>query len=341
MPIAGTGIAPAAGGIFNELTSLTRRAYMRRLVVQLYYATPTLMMLLGGAQRAAGGVNPITAPVQLSSMVQGAWVGYTGAFNKPQVVPGSSAAQWNLSYFSVPVPLVLGEALLQSTEAIIPILDARMNDVRAVTVQQMSQALFTNNTANALMPSSFVDGFDNGANVATYGGINRNAAGNGKWKGQLYPNAGAVLTQNLMSQYSIQITDAAGGEMPKFAIMSPSDFATLSSSLQTKENIYVTPGAPYTTNLGTQIRSGFPNIIISGVTFFLDHFQPKGTITFVNQDYTNLYLSDDAPFVFSGFYSAIPVLQIAQIGIALCGYNVITTKPVANANITGVTGGAF
>jgi hypothetical protein len=36
--------------------------------------------------------------------------------------------------------------LIQSTEAIIPIIDARMNDVYAVMAQQMGGAIFTNNT---------------------------------------------------------------------------------------------------------------------------------------------------------------------------------------------------
>ncbi len=338
--LGGTGVVPGSTtATFTELTALTRRAFIPRVTVQIYFSTPTLMLFLGNAQKSAGGMNQITGPVQGQSMVQGAWTGYAGTFNKPQVIPGVNTFAFNTAYFVVPVPLVLGESLLQSTEAIVPILDVRMNDVYAVTAQQMGSALFTNNTNNSLMPSSFIDGFDNGTSVGTYGGINRNATGNAFWQGQVYPNAAAVLTRQAMSQYLIQITDLAGGEAPDFVIMSPSDYAALTSVLIGTEQVFVTPGKTW--DMDSPIRSSFPNIVISGVPFFMDHWCPKGTIVFVNSKYTAMYLSEDAPFAFSGFYSAIPLMQIAQVGVMIVGYQLITTKPVANALVTGVTGGAF
>lgn len=341
--LGGTGVVPGSStSIFTELTSLTRRAFIPRVTVQIYFSTPTLMLLMGNAQRSAGGLNQITGPVQGQSMVQGAWTSYSGSFNKPQVIPGVQNFAFNTSYFVVPVPLVLGESLLQSTEAVVPILDVRMNDVYAVTAQQMGSAIFTNNTANNLMPSSFIDGFDNGTNVATYGGINRNAAGNSFWQGQLYAGAGAVLLRASMAQYLIQITDAAGGEAPDFVVMSPSDFAALNSTFigtTGPEQYYVPAGKSF--DADTPIRSSFPNINISGVPFYCDHWCPKGSIFFVNSKYTAMYLSEDAPFAFSGFYSAIPLMQIAEIGVMIVGYQIITSKPVANAIVSGVTGGAF
>ena len=338
--LGGSGVVPGGTtATFNELNALTRRAFIPRVTVQLYFSTPTLMLLMGNAQRSAGGLNQITGPVQGTSMVQGAWTNYSGTFNKPQVIPGVMNFAFNTAYFVVPVPLVLGEALLQSTEAVVPILDVRMNDVYAVTAQQMGSAIFTNNTANPLMPSSFVDGFDNGTNVATYGGINRNAAANTFWQGQYYSGVGGVLTRQSMAQYLIQVTDVAGGEAPDFVVMSPSDYAALNSTMIGTENIYVPPGKAY--DMDTPIRSSFPNIFISGVPFFMDHWCPKGTLFMVNSKYTSMFLSEDAPFAFSGFYSAIPLMQIAQLGVMIVGYQIITTKPLANAIITGITGGAF
>lgn len=295
------------------------------------------MVMLGGAQRSAGGVNQITAPVQGASMVQGAWVGYAGNFNKPSILPGAQVAQWNTSYFLVPVPLVLGEALLQSTEAIIPILDARMNDVRAVMIQQMSQAMFTNNQSNPLMPDSFATAFDDGTNVTTYGGINRSA--NPFWQGQFYQNQGAILTRGNLSSLSLQITDRAGGEFTPMCIMSPGDFATLQSTIIGTEQVNVFPGGRY--NLDTNLRSGFPNINVNGVTYFNDHWCPTGTMYYINPKYTAIYLSDDAAFDFSGFYSTIPMMQVAQVGVGIVGYNLVSVKPKSGAQVTGITGAAF
>ena len=339
MPISNTGVVPG-GAVYNELTALTRRAFIPRVTVQLYFASPTLMMLLGNAQKSAGGLSQITGPVQGASMVQGAWTGYSGTFNKPQVIPGMKNFEFNTTYFVVPVPLVLGESLIQSTEAVVPILDVRMNDVYAVTNQQMSSALFSNNSANPLMPTGFVDAFDNGTNVPTYGGINRTTVGNQFWQGQYY-NAGAanILNRATLGSYLIQITDAAGGEKPDGVLMSPSDFATLQASFTGTEVTNLYPGK--VGDVDTQMRSTFSNLIIDGVPFYMDHWCPKGTMYFLNSKYINMYLSEDAPFAFSGFYSAIPLMQIAQIGVMIVGYQIVCTKPISGAVVTNFIGGAF
>ena len=338
--IGGAGIVPADNtNLFAELTALTRRAYIPKVVVQLYYSSPTLMLLMGNAQRSAGGLNQITFPVQGQSMVQGAWTGYSGSFNKPQVIPGTQAAAFNTSYFTVPVPLVMGEALLQSTEAIVPIIDVRMNDVFAVTNQQMSSALFTNNAANPLMPQSFIDAYDNGTNVATYGGISRGAANNAFWQGQFYPGAGAINTRQAWASRLIQITDRAGGEAPNCVMLSPADYAALNETFIGTEQVRVQPGNEF--SMDTAIRSSFPNLNINGVPFFCDHWIPTGEAYVPNSKYLSLYLSEDAPFAFSGFYSTIPLMQIAQVGVMIVGYNLLCTKPVSGARLTGITGGAF
>src|SRR5882672_4822146 len=107
--LGGSGVVPGSSSqIFLELTSLTRRAFIPRVTVQIYFSTPTLMLLMGNAQRSAGGLNQITGPVQGQSMIQGAWTSYSGTFNKPQVIPGVQDFAFNTSYFVAPVPLVLG-----------------------------------------------------------------------------------------------------------------------------------------------------------------------------------------------------------------------------------------
>lgn len=337
--LGGTGVVPGSSTqTFTELNALTRRAFIPRVTVQIYFSTPTLMMLMGNAQRSSGGMNQITGPVQGQSMVAGAWSGYSGSFNKPQVIPGVQNFAFNTAYFLVPVPLVMGEILLQSTEAVVPILDVRMNDVYAVAAQQMGSAIFTNNSANTLMPAGFVEAFDDGTVVATYGGINRNGSGNSFWKAQKI-NVGGAFTRQSFANNLIQVTDQAGGEAPDFAVMSPSDYAAFSGVITATENVYQTPGK--VGDMDTAIRTSFPNIFVAGIPVYLDHWCPKGTAYFVNTKYTAMYLSEDAPFVFSGFYSAIPVMQVAQVGVMIVGYQIICSKPVSGCQLTGITGGAF
>jgi len=350
MSILGTGVTPT-GSIGSELTAVTRRAFIPKLVVQLYYSSPSLYFMMSGAQKAAGGIAQITVPLQGQSMVQGQFTGYAGGFNQPSVIPGIQNGQWNLAYWVVPIPLLLGESVLQSTEAVVPLLKARMNDAYAVTWQNMARLMYTNNTGNSQAPDSFYNAFDDGTNVPVYGGINRTAAGNSNFKGQ-YINAGAGSTWNTnyttattgwsraaMAALLMKITDAAGGEAPTFVVMNPADYSTLNGNFIGNEQQFVMPGRQY--DMNTEARSSFPNLNVSGVPIFADHFVQVGTMFAANVKYTSMFLSADAAFDFSGFYSLVPVNQIGQQGIVIVGYDVVSTKSVSGAFIYGFGGNAY
>lgn len=351
MPLPGLGVAPASGSLYNELSAVTRRAFVPRLFVQLYFGSPTLFYLTGNAQRAAGGLNQVTVPLQGNSMVQGQFTGYGGGFNSPNVTPGIQNAQFNLAYWVVPVPLPFGETIIQATEREISILKARMNDVYAVTRQNMATLLFTNNASNPLYPDSFQNAFDDGTNFPTYGGISRTTAGNSNFQGQ-YINttsfntaygtlspASIGFTRTTMATLLAQVTDRAGGEAPTFVVMAPGDYARLNEDFIGTETIFKDPGASYT--MDTAVRTSFPNLNVSGVPIFADHFCPTGSVFGVNCKYTAMYLSEDAAFDFSGFYSLVPLGQMGQQGVVVVGYDLLTAKSKSGFWCYGVTGARF
>lgn len=349
MPVSGTGVVPT-GALYTELSAVTRRAFVPRLFVQMYFASPSLFYLMGNAQKAAGGLNQVTVPMQGQSMVQGQFTGYGGGFNSPVVTPGIQNGQWNLAFWVVPIPLPFGESVIQSTETVIPLLKARMNDAYAVTKQQMATLLYTNNSGNTLYPDSFQSAFDNGTNFPTYGGINRNAAGNSNFQGQ-YINLGATpwsasgyfsasATRKGMAALLAYVTDKAGGESPTYVVMNPSDFASLNSDFIGVEQVFIDPNKTYG-GMSANIRSSFPNINVSGVPIFADHFVPKGSMFGCNTKYTAMYLSEDAAFDFSGFYSLVPLGQIGQQGIVVIGYDVISAKSSSGFWAYGLPGGIW
>lgn len=333
MPLPGLGVAPAAGSLYNELASATRRAFVPRLFVQIYFGSPSLFYMMGNAQRAAGGLNQITIPAQGQSMVQGQFTGYGGGFNSPVITPGIQNLQFNLAYWVVPIPLPFGETIIQATDREISILKARMNDVYAVTRQNMARLQFTNNSSSPLLPDSFLNAFDGGTNFPTYGGINRNNAGNSAFKGQyINLNSGTFslgtvgFTRKSMATLLSYVTDQAGGESPTFVVMNPGDYATLNNDFIGIEQIHQIPPAQGLT-MDTAVRSSFPNLYVSGVPIFADHFCPQGTVVGSNVKYTSMYLSEDAAFDFSGFYSLVPLGQIGQQGVVVVGYDLVTAKP--------------
>jgi len=302
--------------------------------------------MTGNAQRAAGGLNQVTIPLQGNSMVQGQWTGYGGGFNSPVITPGVQNGQWYLAYWVVPVPLPFGETIIQATDRELSLLKTRMNDVYAVTRQNMARLSFTNNAANPQMPDSFYNAFDDGTNVPTYGGINRNAAGNSAFKGQLinlnsgtYSQGAAGFTRAGMATLLAGTTDAAGGEAVTFVVMNPGDYATINNTFISIEQLNPPPGSTYT--MDTAVRSSFPNLVVSGVPIFADHFCPKGEVYGINVKYTSMYMSEDAAFDFSGFYSLVPLGQMGQQGVVVVGYDILSAKSVSGFHGTGLLGAAF
>jgi hypothetical protein len=346
LPLPGIGVAPAAGSLYTELAAATRRAYVPRLFVQIYFGSATLFYMTGNAQRAAGGLNQITIPMQGASMVQGQFTGYGGGFNSPQIIPAVQNGQWNMAYWVVPVPLPFGETVIQATDREISLLKARMNDVYAVTRQNMARLMFTNNAANPLFPNSFQDAFDDGTNFPTYGGISRNATGNSAFKGKyINLNSGtfslgtAGFTRQTMSTLLNYVTDQAGGEAPTFVVMNPGDYATLNNTFIGIEQLNPAVGNQYT--MDTAVRSSFPNLNVSGIPIFQDHFCPVGNVFGVNVKYTAMYLSEDAAFDFSGFYSLVPLGQIGQQGVVVVGYDVVSSKSSSGFWGYNLQGAAF
>ncbi len=338
MPQLGVGIVPS-GAIGNELVAVTRRAFIPRLVVQIYKATPLLSLLMRNAQRAKGGVSQVTVPVQGGSFVNWSWSDYSGVFPQPAVQTAAQNAEFNLKLGVIPIPFMGMEALIQSSEVVIPILKARMADAKTVGVQAISQSLFVNNASLPNQTDSLVQAYDDGTTVTTYGGINRTSAGNSFWKSTLKASAGAILTRVAFIKNIVQTTALAGGEAPDFVVMAPGDWTTLMTDFMSLETFQTTPNSRY--GADDIINAGFRGLMLGDTPIFLDPFCPTGTAFIFNSRYLALYVSEDAPWAFSGFYSAIPNLQIANIGVVIVAFNVVCTKPISGMRITGITGAAF
>jgi len=334
--VTGTGFIPASGSITNEINAVTRRAFIPKLVVQIYQAAPLLNMAMRNAQRARGGLNQITVPVQGASFVQFNWTDYSGGFPQPSVETAIQNAAWNLSVGTVPIPLLGMESLVQSSETIIPIVKARMADAKTVAVQNIATSLFASSAGNQLAINGLEDVYDNGTNVATYGGLNRNSAA--FWKGQLYtssitPGRQTMLTQIMATQ------SGAGGEAPDFIVMSPGDWTTLMADFLALEQFRTTPDSRYGTD--DAVNAGFRCIMLGDTPILADSFCPNGQAYLINSRYLALYIHEDANFAFSGFQSLIPNNQLANVGVVIVAMALACSKPVSGRQLSNVAGAAF
>lgn len=336
MPIPGTGLVPQSGAVYSELTAVTRRAFVPKMVVQLYKAAPLLSMSMRNAQRARGGLSQVSIPVQGSSYVSFSWTGYDGAFPQPAVQAAAQTAQFNLSVGAVPIPLLGMESLIQQTEAIIPIARARMADATTVARQAIAGALFGSSAGNPLAINGLLDAYDDGTTVATYGGLSRTA--NPFWASTVYSTSLTPSRATMIARI-MQLTTIAGGEAPDLVIMSMGDWTTLLSDFMQAETFFTTPDSKYGND--NAVNAGFRCLMLGNTPILADPFCPTGTAYLINSKYLAMYLSEDANFAFSGFHSLIANNQIASVGVVISALALVCSKPKSGMRLSSVAGAAF
>lgn len=333
MATLGQGII-SSGNIGTELTYLTRRGFIYKMIVQIYNSSPTIAGLLASAQTASGGVNPITVPVQGSAYTTPGWTDYSGSFNAPTVNQGAYNAQFNLKALVVPIPFLGMEGLVQVDEAIIPRIEAVMNDATNSCIDTLATALYANIGSNTQQLVGFPGAIDDGTSISTYGGLNRTTYT--WWQAKRYTETTAAPTRDLMLKYCAGTVKNCG-EMPSYGVTGPGTWHKLATDFLGYERYNVSADGTYSEGGTGTAKSYFQAIMVAGVPVYLDPYATEGTIYWFNDNYGGLYIHKDAAFGFTGFQSTLPNYQIGYIGAVLTLLELVLVKPKAFTVATGLT----
>ena len=327
MPIGG-GILPASGSTqYNELTYVTRRAFIPKLVVQLYNSTPLMAALIANSQQASGGVSSVTVPVQGSQFVNAQWSDYSGSFSQPAVQQGAFNAEFNLKLMIAPVPFLGMEGAVQQDHAIIPLIEARMNDATNVMMDAMATALY-NNTTNT---QQFIGLPAAVSSSGTYGNISRTTYA--WWQSKAYAAGSVNPTRQNVLQY-ISGTVKNGAEVPSFGVCGFGTWTLLAQDYVGQEQYVITPGSGFDAD-GNGPQAAFRALMVAGVPIYPDPYCPEGTLYLLNTNYLSLYIHDQGSFVFTGFESTLPNWQIGYVGAVLMIAELVNTKPKSMTVVTG------
>jgi hypothetical protein len=329
MPVLGQGIVPS-GSIATELTAVTRRAFIPKLVVQLYNSTPLLAALIANSQSAAGGVSSVSVPVQGAQLVNAQWSDYSGSFSQPAVQQGVSLAEFNLKLAITPIPFLGMEGAVQLDYAVIPLIEARMNDATNVTCDVFATALY-NNTSNQQAFIGLPGAIDDGTNLVNYGNINRNS--NTWWKSKVYAAGSVNPTRQNVLQY-ISGTVKNGAEVPTFAVCGFGTWTLLAQDFVGQESYMITPDKAFD-NDPDGPRSAFRALMVAGVPVFADPYCPEGIMYLINSNYANLYFHEQASFAFTGFESTLSNWQLGYVGALVNIAEMVVTKPKAMTRVGG------
>lgn len=322
-PVLGQGVIPS-GQIGTELTYLTRRGFIPKLIVQIYNSTPLLAALIGNSQPAMGGISSVSVPIQTASATTPQWSGFDGSFTSPGYQAFANLAEFDLALNICPIPFLGMEGIVQLDHAVIPRIEAVMDDATNNTMVSMTTALY-NNYTNTQQWIGLPGAVDDGGNLDNYGNVSRTSVTS--WSSTNYDALNASLTRQLMLQY-IAGTVKAGGAMPNFAICGMGTWTLLAQDFVGQESYQIQPGQSFNrTTDGPE--SAFQALMVAGVPVFCDPYCPEGTLYILNMDYLSLYIHEQASFAFTGFESTLPNWQVGYIGALLTVAQLVLTKPVS------------
>lgn len=327
MPIGG-GILPATGSSqYTELTYVTRRAFIPKMVVQIYNSTPLMAALIANSQTASGGVSSVTVPVQGSQFVNAQWSDYSGSFAQPSVQQGAYNAEFNLKLLVSPVPFLGMEGAVQQDYAIIPLIEARMNDATNVMMDAMATSLY-NNTSDTQQFTGLPLAVDSSG---TYGNINRTTYD--WWQSKEYA-AGSVnpTRQNVLQYISGTVKHCA--EVPTFGVCGFGTWTLLAQDYVGQEQYMITPGSGFDGDANGP-QAAFRALMVAGVPIYPDPYCPEGTLYLLNTNYLSMYIHEQASFAFTGFESTLPNFQIGYVGAVLMIAEMVSTKPKSMTKVTG------
>ena len=324
----GGGIIPVTGSNqFNELTYVTRRAFIPKMVVQIYNSTPLLAALIANSQQASGGVSSVSVPVQGAQFVNAQWSDYSGSFAQPSVQQGSYLAEFTLKLMICPVPFLGMEGAVQQDYAVVPLIEARMNDATNVMQDAMAYSLY-NNTSDTQQFTGLPLAVDS---AGTYGNIDRTS--NTWWASKEYA-AGSVnpTRQNLLQYISGTVKNCA--EVPSFGVCGFGTWTLLAQDFVGQEQYVITPGSAFTSD-PNGAQAAFRALMVAGVPIYPDPYCPEGTLYLLNTNYLSMYIHEQAEFAFTGFESTLPNWQIGYVGAVLMIAELVSTKPKSMTKVTG------
>jgi hypothetical protein len=229
------------------------------------------------------------------------------------------------------------EGIIQVDAAVIPIIEARMNDAGNTMKDGISTALWNNdNTANNQqlfgLPAVTAD-------TQAYGGID--PATNTWWKPYVKANSPAVNpTRNTVLENIAGTVNFSGGEMPNFGVTSPATWTKLAEDFTSLEQYQVTPDGAYGDN-PNGARALFTALMVAGVPVYMDTYGVDGTLYLLNTNYLSLYIHEAGSFVFTGFESLIPNQQLGYVGALLGILELVCVKRKCQTKVTGYNSVTF
>jgi hypothetical protein len=278
-----------------------------------------------------GGISSVSVPIQTASATTPQWSGFDGSFVSPGYQAFANLAEFDLKLNICPIPFLGMEGIVQLNHAVIPRIEAVMDDASNNTMLSMMTALYNNYTDTQQFIG--LPGAISNSNPAAgnYGNIDRSTYT--WWQSKQYAAGSVNPTRQNVLQY-ISGTVKNGAEMPSFGVCGFGTWTLLAQDYVGQEQYVITPGSGFDSDANGP-QAAFRALMVAGVPIYPDPYCPEGKLYLINTNYLSLYIHDQGSFVFTGFESTLPNWQIGYVGAVLMIAELVNTKPKSMTQVTG------
>lgn len=299
-------------------------------VIDLFFNSNPLWIRMASKERVAyGGGDLIRQPILYDKLNAGSYSG----FDTFDITRRSTKTVLQFDWSQYQVTLTIdGRTLLKTSGSgtrITDLVETEMETARLTLAEELGADLFLDGTGNGAKDIlGLIAAIDSGANVATYGGINRNDGSLQATavQGNLNTTGGALslpLVNTAMGSATIQ------PQRPELIVTTQSVWDRFWERSQPAQR---EPSGPGFDDLA---RVGFTAVNFNGAAVVVDSHVASGNVWLINSETFKLIVHEDRDFVFSGFQK--PSNQDAMVGQIFWAGQLICQSPRLNCRMTGLS----
>lgn len=315
----------------NTVSAIARRYIIPRIVDNVYGSNVLFARWNKMNKIVIKGGTQIEVPLMYSKMAAGGWYsGYQMLNVQPTDSIQNGALAWKQAYSAVTVD---GLTLLRTdgADSIVDYIATQFKQAEMDLFDTLGVGLFGDGIALPLQIDG-LDGMIDGAGTveSTYATINKST--NSWWQSQI---DSSTATMSLTTLNSLFMNCTSGGRSPTLIVSNNTNYSRYWNLNTTPQQFPVQPG-------GKDIQlaqSGFENLLFNGVPWVTDSHMgtstSKGGPYFLNEDYFELVVSENANFKLQDFQT--PVNQDAMTALLLWAGNLTCANLARQGRFTNLS----
>lgn len=310
----------------NEITAISRRHLVDRIVDNVYTNVPAFFRLNRMNKKKIQGGTQIEIPILYARMANGGW--YQG-FDLLDTTPTDNKknAAWDWRQAAVVVTVDdFSLTRANSPLAVANLLSEQFRNAEMEMAQILDLAVWSDATTNTKMLDGLKGAVDDGTVASTYGGLSRTS--NTWWKSQI---DSATTTLTLLAMESLMGKATQGGRSPTVIFTTQFIYDRYWNLVQPNQAWPSQPGGQ-----DVQLaQAGFTNLVFNGVPIIVGQNVPANHVFFLNEAYLDLWVQSSNDFQMDDFIQ--PPNQLAYTA-HLKWYGQLTNANCARqAKMTAIT----